>query len=991
MRNLILIFLIPFYFPVYSQQLAYKQFTVKDGLPGAVVYQALQDRNGFIWFATNQGVSRFDGRHFTNYFKEDGLPENEILKLYLDKYNNVWFISFVGIPSVYHNGAIIRFDSCQNVKAICEDHLTDSILFMATPGVKGHIYQGYYRSPNINGQWRFSKHFKEAIYSNFLHWPFPRASTPDKTSFYFSVIDTGTYKLSIKNHSTVKQHFFKRSEDWILPLLDRASFSLTTNKKGIAFFTSDSVYYADAGMIRPILSCAPYKSMLALDNNISYIFCENDSLVWLCTRNKGLLRITNFLNGCVTTTSFFDNSFCTSIIKDHENGYWITTYGDGVFYLPNLCFYTLSAFRDIANKNVLCIAASGTQNLVAGVTDGNILTINHTDTRCHRIPAWTDKNKNNRVMHLSPYHSNTLLVACDMGVHRLKERRTNKFLTIPSKELQVRPDGLVLVATANAVRLLNPATSSVKVIFPYRATCLTGRYERYYWGTFQGVYEYIDNQVRHLGARYPGLSGYINHLDIAPDSALWVSTHEGIAILKNDHVTQIRKEQGLTGNMCKHVSFDKNTAWVSTDKGISRIDYQWHHNRLQYAISTITEEDGLLTNNVNQTIAAGKYIWAATARGISFFSKNYNSRPVLHPHININKIVSGNDTLTVTDTIMINYRNSKLLVELSGISYRSGNQLHYEYRLKNLDSNWSSITNNLIEFPALPFGQFVFEVRAVDRWGSKSVQPKRIIIINNPPFWKTNWFALLSYLFMAVAVGLGFFVFYRRQQIQREKDYQLRRKMHDLEMMALRAQMNPHFIFNCLTSIQYHIIRSDLRNANNYLHKFSTLIRQTLQHSTASTISLREEIKILELYLELEKLRLGERMDYRVEVQDELKRQNIMIPSMIIQPYVENAIKHGIAPLENRQGALLIRIKRSEGYIECTIEDNGPGIHTLHHEKLAGSDDYTSMGTNITASRIHTINTIHEQKILLRVTDKRESAQPGNGTIVHLSFPIITN
>src|SRR5438046_2382259 len=119
MRYLIVTLLVIVQVNTYCQELAYKQFTVKDGLPGSIVYNTLQDKNGFIWFATNQGVSRFDGRTFTNYTKEDGLPDNEILKLYLDKYNNIWFISFMGTPAVFHNGSIRRFDSCKGVVAVC--------------------------------------------------------------------------------------------------------------------------------------------------------------------------------------------------------------------------------------------------------------------------------------------------------------------------------------------------------------------------------------------------------------------------------------------------------------------------------------------------------------------------------------------------------------------------------------------------------------------------------------------------------------------------------------------------------------------------------------------------------------------------------------------------------------------------------------------------------------------------------------------------------
>lgn len=991
MRNLILLFPVLISLATWCQELSYKQFTVKDGLPGSVVYQTLQDRSGFIWFATNQGVSRFDGRTFTNYFKEDGLPDNEIIKLYLDKFNNIWFISFTGIPAVFHKGAIIRFDSCRNVKAICEDPLTDSVVMISDSFNGNKTCWGYYQSLNISGKWQFTPCFTENDPAGLFNKSFLRSSSPEKIGFYFSVGSEKNYKLTIKSNTSLKQHFFKRNNPReMIHVSDRASFCVTPDKKAIAFFTIDSVYYADFQQIRPVFSCKAFKSSFGIFSNINAIFYENDSTIWLCTRDLGLICIKNFLTPNVKVHSFFDKSFCTSIIKDQENGYWITTYGDGVFYLPNLCFYSLSTYPGLIGKNALCIKALDKHHIAAGFADGNILKINHINAKNKRFREWATRNKNNRVLDIWPLHRNSLLIGTDRGLQILSSQGIIKLNVGPIKQIHVSADSTILIASASSVQLIKKPGHPAKSLFHWRATCLTGRNNQYYWGTLHGAFSYSNGLTTDLGQHYPALSGVINHLDIGADAELWASTQQGMVILKDGMIITIKKEQGILSNTCKHVSFDKNTAWVSTDKGVSRIDYRWSDNRLLYSISNITEEDGLTANDVNQTLPAGNNIWAATARGISYFSKSYISHSYLHPQININKIIAGNETLPVTDTVMVNYQKSKLLIELSGISYRSGKQIHYEYRLKELDSTWSRINSNIIEFPALPFGRFVFEVRAVDRWGTKSDQPKRMLLINNPPFWRTTWFTLLTYFIIVVFVGSGFFIFYRWQQRKRERDYHLKRKMHELEMMALRAQMNPHFIFNCLTSIQYHIIRADVRNANNYLHKFSTLIRQTLQHSTASTIPLREEIRILELYLELEKLRLGERMDYQVQIPDDLKQGNLSIPSMIIQPFVENAIKHGIAPLEDRKGILLIEIKRSGGYIECIIEDNGPGIHTMQKEKPAKPGDYRSMGAGITTSRIQTINATQKQKILLRVTDKQEGTFPGSGTIVHLSFPIIT-
>lgn len=978
---------------MYCQELSYKQFTVKDGLPGSIVYNTLQDRNGFIWFATNQGVSRFDGKTFTNFTKEDGLPDNEILKLYLDKYNNIWCISFIGIPAVFHNGIIKRFDSCKGVIAIAEDLLTDSIVLIAEIHSPEAFQTGFYRSHNAPGQWQFLPHLRDFnSTTEKYNRPIIRASSPPKNSFYFSYIDEKTFSLIIKNDTLLRRYtIYSHLNDGLpLPGAKISFLSLTENQKGVVFITADSLYYADFNHFRNVGALTRF-NLVHQGNNINDVFCENDSTLWFCTRAQGLLRITNFLTPHPQVHSFLQNSFCTAIIKDQENGYWITTHGDGVYYLPNLSFYALPASPNFNSQNALCIRSVDNHTLYAGFADGHILKIDAAKVTTTTYAHWNIRNKNNRILDVWPLANNHLLVGSDKGLYMLTPSTTMQaIINMAMKGLYVH-DTMVAVACNGGLLSLNNLGyhASYSYLGNGRITCVTGLGNDVYWGTLQGVYATPQHSIRFPKQTFPLLSGIINHVDIAPDSSLWVATQQGIAIVKNGAITRITKEQGLPANLCKQVTFDKQTAWVATAKGIARIDYYWDNGRFKSNIFNITEEDGLITNDVNQTALAGNFIWAATASGISCFSKNYTSHSVLHPMININSIKAGDRSIPVADTIHLNYPAGKLQFELSGISYRSGKQLYYEYRLNGLDTNWSSTTNSSVEFPALPFGIFTFEVRAVDRWGARSNQPERIVIINEAPFWKTNWFLAMTYVILAALLSIAFYTYYRRRQQKRELEYQLKKKVHDMEMMALRAQMNPHFIFNCLTSIQYHIIRADVRNANAYLHKFSTLIRRTLQYSTASTITLREEIKILELYLELEKLRLGDRMQYQINIASDLQQDDLVVPTMIVQPYAENAIKHGIAPLKDRQGILNITIKRTDDYIIFTVEDNGPGIYSNPPvEKITEAEDHTSMGTNITERRIDAINDIQKNKILLQIVDKQKAALGTTGTIIKISFPI---
>ncbi|HEY8898406.1 MAG TPA: histidine kinase, partial [Niastella sp.] len=864
MRYPIIVFLIISALRLYSQEPACKQFTVKDGLPGSVVYHTLQDKNGFIWFATSQGVSRFDGRTFRNFAKEDGLPDNDIINLYLDKYNNVWFLSFVGIPAVYHNGVIKRFDQCKGVMLITEDHRSDEIIFYAETFDGPRAFLGCYRSANIPDKWRFTASFKDILHRMAEGWPMLRASSPGKINFYFYFKDKNNTALQVKAAEVNKLFSVRISVSRNTSGYGRTSFGcLTSDKKGIVFVGGDTIYYANEYKMARVVSLDELK--INLPSDISSLFCE-DSTLWISTRSRGLLCIKNFSGPHQQLQVYFSKSFCTSIYKDQENGYWITTAGDGVYYLPNLSFYTLSAHPGMLNKNALCIGNSHVNSIAAGFANGNFYEINYNDISAQGFPRWSSKNENNRIRQIWPLrYKNSFYLVSDKGLYRHLPNTISKLKMLAAKEIVIS-DTFLYLGASDALYRIDAAGKERALLYRGRVTCLTSLNGCLYWGTLFGVYKYEGGGVSNMGVNCPALGGVINHIDIAPDSSLWISTQQGIVVLKDTVATCVQKENGLLSNMCKHVSFNENTAWVATDKGISRINYSRRSSQYLYSISNITEEDGLITNDVNQTIVGGNYIWAATARGISFFSKNYTSRSAIHPMININRIMADSQLLPVTDSIHLGKLVRKFLIELSGISFASGKQIQYEYRLNGLDSGWNTTSNNSIEFPALPYGQFVFEVRAVDRWGIRSDRPARIVVFHPPPFTKTTIFLVLTYLLMAILLGTTFLLYYRRRQQKKEQEYVLKRKVHELEMMALRAQMNPHFIFNCLVSIQYHIMRADMRNANAYLHKFSTLIRQTLQYSTDSTILLREEIKLLTLYLDLEKMRLGERMEYRLTV-----------------------------------------------------------------------------------------------------------------------------
>ena len=238
-------------------------------------------------------------------------------------------------------------------------------------------------------------------------------------------------------------------------------------------------------------------------------------------------------------------------------------------------------------------------------------------------------------------------------------------------------------------------------------------------------------------------------------------------------------------------------------------------------------------------------------------------------------------------------------------------------------------------------------------------------------------------------LGLGFYLIRRRfriRQRQFEKEQSLNHKIIELEQQALKAQMNPHFIFNCLTAVQHFVNREDLYSANMYLSNFAKLIRKTLDLSGEQYISLDKEVAYLKSYIGLEKMRFQDKFEYRVTVAPEIDEYGVQVPPMLLQPIIENAIRHGLRNMDTDTGLLRVDFVMDGDKLICTIDDNGVGMKKAAELKTTTHVEYQSKGMKLTMARIHAINMMSEKKITIEIVDKYDDNNEASGTLFILSF-----
>ncbi len=242
---------------------------------------------------------------------------------------------------------------------------------------------------------------------------------------------------------------------------------------------------------------------------------------------------------------------------------------------------------------------------------------------------------------------------------------------------------------------------------------------------------------------------------------------------------------------------------------------------------------------------------------------------------------------------------------------------------------------------------------------------------------------------IVLAIAIGILLFYQARLNNRRKISEMNRRIAEITQANLRQQMNPHFIFNTLNSIQYYMYQHDKIATNNYLTKFSILMRKTLENSQHTSIPIKDELDALQLYLELETLRFKEKFHYSIYVDEEIDTLICKIPTMLIQPYVENAISHGLINKEGK-GYLKIDLRLKDGHIACIIEDDGIGREAAMEIKRNQNKNHNSLGTRITESRLNLVNTLYGTTMKVTCTDLKDDLDCPKGTRVEIQIPIMT-
>lgn len=330
------------------------------------------------------------------------------------------------------------------------------------------------------------------------------------------------------------------------------------------------------------------------------------------------------------------------------------------------------------------------------------------------------------------------------------------------------------------------------------------------------------------------------------------------------------------------------------------------------------------------------------------------------------------------------YNENSLGIRFNGTNLSEASGQEYSYKLEPLDTSWSqSSQNNTVSLLKLLPGSYTFKVRVKNEDTAWS-EPATFSFTIERPFWDKWWFRLLL-----IALGASVIVYFYSRRIKAiREEASMQNQLKELEMKALKAQMNPHFIYNALNSIQSLIVDERKTEAISYVGTFSRLLRQVLEHTDSNVVSLEKEMQTLKLYVKLESLRLNIDLEYTISADTEVMTEFEKLPPLVLQPFVENALWHGLSRKEGLK-KMKVFVSQTDEYLVCTIEDNGIGrAKAATFKKSSTTEMYASRGIDITIKRLAEFNKTKDSPAVYEDLFDREGSPAGTKVNVYIKRQI---
>jgi len=1057
-----------------AQKFYTRNFSINNGLPSNNINDIFKDKRGFVWLATDAGLSRFDGNNFLNLNSQSGLIGDDIRSVCEGENGEIWIAAYnLGLNKLKGN-AIQSYNTSSGIvsNTITKLHYSNyiKILFIGTEqGLTTYSKESGFKSfhkKNNNTKQRLQitdfleKDGQIYIFTNgsgvFKY--LPEAEGIIKLPFGNKLVNNSINSVFVGNqikdtlihYSRVNLEIFRKGESQISEKFGPISDFTQDLDSNIWISISHSSYWNSGGIYRYNKNgLTNFTDKLNINtNNITCLEYDRiENILWIGTKDKGL-----YLYPLTSFTYFSPSDFKLNnfniidfdIIKDKlvitsNNG--IIIHSDSIFDFISFEDFN-NTFKSYKKKHLrrkyqYLVDESGTfkkyQNLINSrkyqysnpyLQLANGIQKIVTDNSLFK-PLKYNILTNKELTQLTSVFSNSdkdLWVGSNVGIFKVYDNKLefydlesnffssfeidkhNRILCSSWDELFIYP----YLKKSNIHTLLNNIDHDSPI---HVKKTKNHADSTWFLSSDHGAYIYANNKFTNT-FEIKDLEN-ISFNDVCFDNfnnTVLAGINGIVYILENQKGSlkikyQISAKNGLSGTCIRWLTCSKNNLLiVGTNAGLNIIDLKQLYKNKTINLKLFDKFSGFIDYAGNASIIdENNDLWIGSNQYLTKVNLNkIKSKQQQQTNFYIKKIEVNNEDYSLSQltnrdiwtnipksSLKLPYNNNSLTFYFDVLQFLNPDQVKFSYKLEGEDKDWSEKSKDKkIIFQNLKPKKYRLRIRAFYNTETNSNRELSISFIIEKPFWK-KWYSIISFI-LIITLIIWLIVYGRTRSIKRKERIraEISERITEFEMKALRAQMNPHFIFNAINSIQNFMLDNNIDEALNYLSDFAKLIRLTLDNVSKKKISLDDELEYLKYYLSLEKMRFDKKFNIQVIVPDELSYSKIEIPPMVIQPYIENSIKHGFAH-KTTDAKIIVKFEIvNEDYLICTIEDNGIG-RAKSKELNKNNKTHKSKGTFITNERLELLNQTQQKKGYKAVTiDLYNDFNIAIGTKVRIQIPI---
>jgi ligand-binding sensor domain-containing protein/anti-sigma regulatory factor (Ser/Thr protein kinase) len=986
-----------------SAGLYFENYSSDQGLSQNSCYTIAQDADGFMWFGTQDGLNRYDGKQFRVFLPQNEigkkLPSNYISSLYFDAHKNLLWVGTIGGVCIYDPK---------------KDLLIKVTDLFPTANELGNVPVKKIVSFKENEYWIVTYNRGLLLFN----------AASGKTSPYFNDNANRAKVSSIVMHDgnivvATLQQLFR-----LLP--EKDLYRMDTLMAGHALPEIKEMFSYDGKLWIGTLSGGCFyidkdrniKSFPANASGIGCFVTDSANNLWIGTRGSGIVQYDKESSSLLFAAhDKYDNrslgkNFVLSLFRDRQGIIWCGLSGSGIAKYDPLKYQFKTLGNEPTNPNslpdnmVFDIYKASNGNYYVGTQNKGFSEYNPVTGQFY---TYSQSSKfgmiSNTIYDIAEDNDKNMWIASWGGLMKV-DMRTKQISFDHEQNLLTSKKLYSIIKLKNADSLFitsenGPVFYSLKekkwkpcADNLMQANAFIGRYvyeddQNVLWICTVGAglvkYDY-KKQKFEIIEPVKKYAIYARHL--LPDGNLfWIATDNGI-VLYNYVTGNVEKRTAINGanasNVCYAVMKDNlGYYWVSTNTGLYRIRPQDFHIKsydLGNGLSFLEYNTACALKESNGSLLFGG-VGGITHFNPQLLKENTFSPLPLITGIDVNYSAWHKDSgLSNSTALSFTHKQNFLTIHFAVTNFSNQNKNSFAYRMEGLNENWINSGNrNFATYTSLPHGEYTFQLKSANSDGKWSAGITSLKFIIHPPWWQTWWFRVAALL--TIAGIITFLVRRRIKSIRHEAE--LKQQIAETEMMALRAQMNPHFIFNCINSIDALIQSNDKYQATVYLNKFAKLIRNILDSSKQNTVSLTKDLQTLQLYIDLEQLRNENKFKAEIRAEEGLLQDDYKVPPLIVQPYVENAILHGLRNRMDDKGELLVSVSRRNNGLEYIIEDNGVGMEAAR--QMGGQKQNKSYGMQMSQDRVKLFNKEDNASVL--VTNLNNNGKAG-GTKVQVLLKI---